>query len=202
MSGSGISWAICKFAPHSRQITMPAPHHSVFYRPDALPATQPTASKHWRQSIERHWNRNKVSWESSDKEVNRRPTSLRAHALRGPRVSIATGWNIKSGGREEYLVSFLTEAVSAVLPAEWDVECRYESARVLTTITSHVRGLPTCHGINVSPSGRLPSSLAKPTGSLVTGTPAAVMARLLLLLYAACKTRLKSCRQSRMILAN
>ena len=24
---------------------MPAPHHSVFYRPDALPAAQPTASK-------------------------------------------------------------------------------------------------------------------------------------------------------------
>jgi len=50
VSGSGISWAICKSAPRSRQITMPAPHHSVFYRPDALPATQPTASKHWRQS--------------------------------------------------------------------------------------------------------------------------------------------------------
>jgi len=33
-------------APHSRQITMPATHHSVFYRADALPATQPTASKH------------------------------------------------------------------------------------------------------------------------------------------------------------
>jgi len=32
----------------SRQITMPAPHHSVLYRPDALPATKPTASKHWR----------------------------------------------------------------------------------------------------------------------------------------------------------
>jgi len=27
----------------------PASHHSVFYRPDALPAAQPTASKHWRQ---------------------------------------------------------------------------------------------------------------------------------------------------------
>jgi len=27
-SGSGISWAICKSAPHSRQITMPAPHDS------------------------------------------------------------------------------------------------------------------------------------------------------------------------------
>jgi len=25
------------------------PHHSVFYRPDALPAAQPTASEHWRQ---------------------------------------------------------------------------------------------------------------------------------------------------------
>ena len=30
MSGSGISWAICKSAPRSRQITMPANHHSVF----------------------------------------------------------------------------------------------------------------------------------------------------------------------------
>ena len=39
VSGSGISWAICKSAPHSRQTTMPAPHHSVFHRPDALPAT-------------------------------------------------------------------------------------------------------------------------------------------------------------------
>ena len=49
VSGSGISWAICKSAPCSRQITKPAPHHSVFYRPDALPVTQPTASKHWRE---------------------------------------------------------------------------------------------------------------------------------------------------------
>ena len=48
VSGSGISWAICKSAPCSRQITTPAPHHSVFYGPDALPAAQPTASKHWR----------------------------------------------------------------------------------------------------------------------------------------------------------
>jgi len=46
VSGSGISWAKCKSAPRSRQITMPTSHHSVFYRPDALPAAQPTASKH------------------------------------------------------------------------------------------------------------------------------------------------------------
>jgi len=52
VSGSGISWAICKSAPCSRQITMPAPHRSVFYRPDALPAAQPTESEHWRQYIQ------------------------------------------------------------------------------------------------------------------------------------------------------
>ena len=51
MSGSGISWAICKSAPRSWQITTPVPNHSVFYRPDALPAAQPTASKHWRHKL-------------------------------------------------------------------------------------------------------------------------------------------------------
>jgi len=30
MSGSGINWAIWKSAPCSRQVTMPATHHSVF----------------------------------------------------------------------------------------------------------------------------------------------------------------------------
>ena len=45
VSGRGISWAICKSAPRSRQITTPAPHHSVFYGPDALHDSQPTASK-------------------------------------------------------------------------------------------------------------------------------------------------------------
>ena len=50
-SGSGISWATCKSAPCSRQITTPAPHHSVFYRPDALPVAQPTALKQKVESI-------------------------------------------------------------------------------------------------------------------------------------------------------
>jgi len=58
VSGSGISWTICKCAPHCTQITPPAPHHSVFYRPDALPAAQPTVLKHWRHKIyhETNWN--------------------------------------------------------------------------------------------------------------------------------------------------
>ena len=51
VSGSSISWAVCKSAPRSRQITMPAPHHSVFYTPDALPAAQPTVLKQWRQEV-------------------------------------------------------------------------------------------------------------------------------------------------------
>ena len=31
---------------------MPAPYHSLFYRPYALPATQTTVSRHWRQITE------------------------------------------------------------------------------------------------------------------------------------------------------
>jgi len=50
VSGSGISWAICKSAPLSREVTILATHHSVFYRPDAVPATQPTVSEHWRHN--------------------------------------------------------------------------------------------------------------------------------------------------------
>jgi len=56
VSVSGIRWAICKSASRPRQITMPALHHSVFYGPDALPATQPTASKHWRQLTRNAYN--------------------------------------------------------------------------------------------------------------------------------------------------
>jgi len=36
VGGSGFNWAICKSALHPRQITTPAPHHSIFSRPDAL----------------------------------------------------------------------------------------------------------------------------------------------------------------------
>jgi len=49
--------------------------------------------------------------------------------------------------------------------------------RMLTTVTSQVSGLPACHRVRVSPSGRLLSVLARPHGSLVTGTPAAVRDR-------------------------
>ena len=47
VSGSGISWAMCKSAPRSRQIIMPAPHHSVFTgRMPFLPPNQEHQSTH------------------------------------------------------------------------------------------------------------------------------------------------------------
>ena len=48
VSGSGISWAICKSAPRSRQITTPASHHSVFLQagcPSCRPANSDKALK-------------------------------------------------------------------------------------------------------------------------------------------------------------
>jgi len=45
MGGCGINWTMCKsFAPHCRHTTMPASHHSIFYRSDALPDEQPCQS--------------------------------------------------------------------------------------------------------------------------------------------------------------
>jgi len=39
---------VCPSPQTDNHAGTPAPYHSVFYRPDVLPATQPTASKHWR----------------------------------------------------------------------------------------------------------------------------------------------------------
>ena len=56
VSGSGISWDICKSASHSRQITTPAPHRSFFTgRMPFLPPSQQCQStegkkKHWRHA--------------------------------------------------------------------------------------------------------------------------------------------------------
>ena len=43
VSGSGISWAICKSASRSRQTTTPVPHHSVFLQA-GCPSCRPTNS--------------------------------------------------------------------------------------------------------------------------------------------------------------
>jgi len=43
VSGSGIRWAICTLTQTHKHASIPS---LSFYRPDALPATQPTASKY------------------------------------------------------------------------------------------------------------------------------------------------------------
>ena len=49
VSGSGISWAICKSAPHPRQITVPAPHNSVFLQAGCHSCCSTNSIGHWKQ---------------------------------------------------------------------------------------------------------------------------------------------------------
>ena len=59
MSDNGISWAICKAAPRSRQITMPVPHHSFFTgRMPFLPPNQQHQSTEGNQHSEHNTNSN------------------------------------------------------------------------------------------------------------------------------------------------
>jgi len=44
VDGSGISWAMCKAAPYSRQTTTPAPHHSYVFLQAGCPSCRPTNS--------------------------------------------------------------------------------------------------------------------------------------------------------------
>ena len=56
-------------------------------------------------------------------------------------VSNASGWKMCVTGRSAYLEVFLLAAASAAPPADWDAKWTYESASVLTTVTSQVIGL-------------------------------------------------------------
>ena len=67
--------------------------------------------------------------------------------------------------------------MSAAPPAVVDVVLRYEFAMVSITVTSQTAHLPELQGTRVMPSGRFPSDLDKPTGSLTEGTPARERAR-------------------------
>ena len=54
VSGSGISWAICKLAPCSRQTTTPAPHHTCclnYYITECL-QTDFTKTKNWNKGVQ------------------------------------------------------------------------------------------------------------------------------------------------------
>jgi len=48
----GDNWTIGAISVQSSsQISPPTNQHPVFYRPDALPVTQPTVSKHWSTAL-------------------------------------------------------------------------------------------------------------------------------------------------------
>ena len=53
VSGSGISWAICKSAPRSRQITTPASHYSGFLQA-GCPSCRPTNSVKALKACRKH----------------------------------------------------------------------------------------------------------------------------------------------------
>ena len=58
-AGDNCSCETCKAAVKS---SPPTNKHPVFYRPDALPVTQPTVSKHWKQKYLIPWTCPKLTW--------------------------------------------------------------------------------------------------------------------------------------------
>ena len=109
-------------------------------------------------------------------KVVRKETAL---ALNAPWDSTAIGWKIYELVRLIYFVSLRLATRSAAALADRAEDNKYEAwsyLSVLNTVTSQVKGLPPCQVINVRPSGLLPSSLVKTTGSFVTGIPADCMA--------------------------
>jgi len=76
------------------------------------------------------------------------------------------------------LGSLLSQSVTK--PAPIAAISTYDSANVVATVTDvpdERFPCPACHGINVNPSGRLPSRRLRPDGSLEAGMSADVRAR-------------------------
>ena len=102
VSGSGISWAICKSAPRSRQVTTPAPHHSVFLQA-RCPSCRPTNSikelKHPEAMPERNY----------------------------PWRSITCGWHLLSL-IWDYFMTFFYAPISSIVSSSWImgyIHCRW-----------------------------------------------------------------------------
>src|SRR6218665_3029729 len=93
----------------------------------------------------------------------------------GPRVSKAMGTKQYAGKIAVYLADFLSAAILAAAPAASADLARYDSARVSMTVTSQAKHLPPSDEIRVTPSGRFPSDLTRPTGSFDKTTPSDVI---------------------------
>ena len=126
-------------------------------------------------STEHLWNRKLVSLTfpvCSEIFLPRSHRSWRADALITPSVSMAIGLKIYRPSRSAYFSSLREAAVSAAAPDSRAAALIYESASGHVTVTSQPCALPLDQVTSVRPSGRLPSDLNKPEGSLVTGKPA------------------------------
>ena len=77
VSGSGISWAICKSASRSRQITMPVLHHSKFFT-GQMPFLPPNQQ---RQSTEGNSTEGKIATRHSPVIERRFPVSAGLSAV-------------------------------------------------------------------------------------------------------------------------
>ena len=152
VSGSGISWAICKSAPSSRQITVPAPHHSGFYRPDALPAAQPTVSKHWRHVLSHEgWKK----WVNPGNTVRVLSLWWRLYVT----LSLVIITSAHDGSRSSDLphcVRFAITGQILLLSYNWDQcsvcvvnraweQCRLHELSMLSPQPSHLQSVLRCH---------------------------------------------------------
>jgi hypothetical protein len=122
---------------------------------------------------DKRWKRWAVSRWSPDMRLIRWPSSVKndwPDSLTDPKVSNASGWKRNDYAMLAYLSTFLLAASSAALPRVRGVTDKYDSAVVWVTVTPHVNERPACHGMSIRPSGRLPSDMLRPTGSLVAGS--------------------------------
>src|SRR6188508_2303113 len=85
-----------------------------------------------------------------------------------------------------YFVTFLLAAFSADSPGAAEDSEILLAASVSVTVTSQIRLLPEDQGIWVAPSGRLPSVLDRPDGSLTDEIPALMRVRQMISLRCWC----------------
>ena len=99
VNGSGISWAICKSAHRSRQITTPAPHRSVFTgRMPFLPPNQQCQSTEGSEY-----------WHSLQKQV-----------VAATRLLPSPKWPLKLQGMSVLPVPVLTAYFDFLHPVSWE----------------------------------------------------------------------------------
>jgi len=75
--------------------------------------------------------------------------------LNAPKFSTAIGWKIRFVGKLLYFINFHSAANSATIPTPVAALLTYDCASELTSVISPANDFTNCHGIKVSPSGRL-----------------------------------------------